>query len=74
MIFPSSRWNDATVRLPRAGDAIVRVRWSPYWAAAGACVEKAGEWTRVIAARPGSFRLRQSFSLGRVFDHGRRCG
>jgi hypothetical protein len=65
--------NDAVVRLSAPGAAIARVRWSPYWSAPGACVEKAGEWTRVIASRPGSFRLRQSFSLGRVFDHGRRC-
>jgi hypothetical protein len=65
--------NDAVVRLGTPGSAIVRVRWSPYWSASGACVEKAGEWTRVSAPRPGPFRLHQSFSLGRVFDHGRRC-
>jgi hypothetical protein len=65
--------NDATVRFTRPGATVARVRWSPYWAAPGACVEKAGEWTRVIAPRPGSFRLRQSFALGRVFDRGRRC-
>jgi hypothetical protein len=65
--------NDALVRFAAPGSTVVRVRWSRYWAATGACVEKAGEWTRVIASRPGSFRLRQSFSLGRVFDHGRRC-
>jgi hypothetical protein len=66
--------NDAVVRLGAPGAAIARVRWSPYWSAPGACVEKAGEWTRVIASRPGSFRLRQSFSIARAFDHGRRCG
>jgi hypothetical protein len=65
--------DDAAVRFRAPGSAVARVRWSPYWSAAGACVEKAGEWTRVIAPRPGSFRLRQSFSLGRVLDQGRRC-
>jgi hypothetical protein len=65
--------NDAVVRLRAPGAAVARVRWSPYWSAPGACVEKAGEWTRVVASRPGSFRLHQSFSLARVFDHGRRC-
>ena len=35
--------NDATLRFTRAGTALVRLRWSPYWRAAGACVEKAGE-------------------------------
>jgi hypothetical protein len=66
--------NDAVVRVGAAGSAVARVRWSPYWIAAGACVEKTGEWTRVVAPRPGAYRLRQSFSLGRVAEHGRRCG
>ena len=66
--------SDAVVRVGAAGSALARVRWSPYWAATGACVEKAGEWTRVVAPRPGSYRLYQSFSPGRVLDHGRRCG
>jgi hypothetical protein len=66
--------SDADVRVGAAGSALARVRWSPYWSADGACVEKAGDWTRVVAERPGSYRLRQSFSLGRVLDHGRRCG
>ncbi|MEA2430391.1 MAG: hypothetical protein QOI19_864 [Thermoleophilaceae bacterium] len=65
--------NDALVRFSAPGSTVVRVRWSPYWSAAGACVQKAGEWTRVTASRPGSFRLHQSFSLGRVFDRGQRC-
>jgi hypothetical protein len=66
--------NDAVVRLASPGSLVARVRWSPYWSADGACVEKAGEWTRVSASRRGSYRLHQSFSPGRVLDHGRRCG
>jgi hypothetical protein len=66
--------SDADLRFTRAGAATVRVRWSPYWRADGACVEKAGEWTRVIARRAGDVHLEQSFSPGRVLDHGRRCG
>jgi hypothetical protein len=66
--------NDAVVRVGATGSALARVRWSPYWTAAGACVEKAGDWTRVFAPRPGTYTLRQSFSLGRVVDRGRRCG
>jgi hypothetical protein len=66
--------DDALVHLSAPGSVLARVRWSPYWAAAGACVEKAGDWTRVVASRAGSYRLHQSFSIGRVVDHGRRCG
>jgi hypothetical protein len=67
--------NDALVRLRAPGSLIVRLRWSPYWrASGGACVERAGDWTRVTAPRGGDVRLSQSFSLGRVLDDGRRCG
>lgn len=65
----------AVVRVRAPGSLVVRVRWSPFWrASGGACVSKAGEWTRVSARHAGDVRLSQSFSLGRVFDHGRRCG
>jgi hypothetical protein len=57
----------------RPGSALVRVRWTPYWVAKGACVERAGHWTRVIARRPGSLRLHVDFAPIRVFEHGRRC-
>ena len=58
----------------RPGDATVRAAWSPYWRAAGACVQRDGEWTRVIARRPGALRLRMQFAPDRVVSHGRRCG
>jgi hypothetical protein len=57
----------------RPGSALVRVRWTPYWIADGACVEDAGGWTRVSARRAGPLRLRIDFSPARVFQHGRRC-
>ena len=68
----------ATSRLPFArgtafGLAAVRVRWSPYWFAAGGCVERAGEWTTVIANRRGFMRLSTRFAPERIVDHGRRC-
>jgi hypothetical protein len=67
--------DDAVVRLRSRGSLVVRVRWSRYWRASdGACVSKAGEWTRVSGRRAGTVRLSQSFSLARVFDDGRRCG
>ena len=52
----------------------MRVRWSPYWRVPGGCVERAGDWTRVIARRPGRLHMTMSFSLERVLIRGRRCG
>ena len=57
----------------RAGSAIVRVRWSPYAAMRGGCVERAGRWTRISSARPGRRELRPRFSLDRTIARGRRC-
>jgi hypothetical protein len=57
----------------RPGEALVRVRWTPYWFAAGGCVERAGGWTRVIADEPGFMRLSTRFAPERIVDHGRRC-
>jgi hypothetical protein len=57
----------------RPGAALVRVRWTPYWFAAGGCVERAGAWTRVIARRRGFMRLSTRFAPERVVQHGRRC-
>lgn len=58
----------------RPGGALVRVYWTPYWRAPGACVERApGGWTRVTATRPGTVRVRADFSLRRVVSRGRRC-
>jgi hypothetical protein len=57
----------------RPGSALVRVRWTPYWFAAGACVERAGAWTRVIAHRRGYVRLSTRFAPERIVEHGRRC-
>jgi hypothetical protein len=37
-------------------------------------VERAGDWTRVIARRPGKLHMYTSFSLLRVVMRGRRCG
>jgi hypothetical protein len=56
-----------------AGSALVRVRWSPYWRVRGGCVERAGDWTRVSAERPGKLRMTMSFSPERVLFRGRRC-
>jgi hypothetical protein len=58
----------------RPGSAIVRVRWTPYWYAANACVEPHAGWTRVIARRRGFVRLSTRFAPERLVQRGRRCG
>jgi hypothetical protein len=58
----------------RPGEATVRMGWSPYWRLRGGCVERDGDWTRVIAPRPGELRMTMEFTPARVFSHGRRCG
>ncbi|MBV9213746.1 MAG: hypothetical protein JOZ25_08895 [Actinobacteria bacterium] len=63
-----------TLRVQRPGVATVRVEWSPYWRSPSACVERDGEWTKLLARRAGTVRMRMSFTLDRVFSHGRRCG
>jgi hypothetical protein len=57
----------------RPGEAIVKVRWTPYWFASNACVEPHGDWTRVIAEEEGFVRLSTRFAPERLFSRGRRC-
>jgi hypothetical protein len=57
----------------RPGSALVRVRWTPYWVAAGACVQRDGDWTRITARRTGIVRMRIDFSPWRLFQRGKRC-
>jgi hypothetical protein len=63
-----------SIDVRRPGEATVKVQWSPYWRAAGGCVERAGQWTRVIARRPGPLNVTIDFSPERIVSHGRRCG
>jgi hypothetical protein len=65
--------SSVNLAVTKPGGAVVRVSWSPYWRAYGGCVERSGDWTRVIARRPGTLRMAIDFSPARMFDHGRRC-
>ena len=65
--------DELLLRVIRPGEAIVKVRWTPYWLAHGGCVEPAGEWTRVVAPEDGFLRLTTRFSPERVFSRGKRC-
>jgi hypothetical protein len=62
-----------TLRAGKRGAALVRVEWTPYWAAPGACLERAGDWTRVEALRPGPVRVAPDFSIVRIGADGPRC-
>ncbi len=55
------------------GEAVVKVRWTPYWFASNACVEPYGDWTKVIADEVGFVRLSTRFAPERLFQRGRRC-
>jgi hypothetical protein len=63
-----------TLAVDRPGTAVVRVRWTPYWRAPGACVAPApGGWTAVSTDRAGTLRISARFSVERVVRRGRRC-
>src|SRR3954451_9005992 len=63
-----------SLAVERPGTALVRVRWTPYWRAPGACVASApGGWTRITTRRTGTLRVSARFSLERVVRRGARC-
>ncbi|HEX3909688.1 MAG TPA: hypothetical protein VHW67_03160 [Solirubrobacteraceae bacterium] len=65
-----------TLRAPRAGSFLVRVRFTPYWALLDGhgCIRRGREgWTEVQARAGGSLRVGIDFSPTRVFSHGPRC-
>ncbi|MDQ3935398.1 MAG: hypothetical protein M3340_12300, partial [Actinomycetota bacterium] len=65
--------DDLTLRVTTPGEATVRVSWSHYWRPSRGCVERAGEWTRVIAPESGEIRLTMDFAPSRIVSRGRRC-
>lgn len=65
-----------TLRAPRAGTYLVRIRFTPYWrvSAGRGCVSEGPEgFTDVRARAAESVHVTIGFSLARVFDHGARC-
>jgi hypothetical protein len=57
------------------GIALIRVHFSPYWelTEGSGCVEPAGQFMKLVLARPGSVRLAIGFSLERVGARSPRC-
>ena len=73
ILLEQLRPDQLLLRVRKPGDALVRVRWTPYWLAKGGCVERDGDWTRVTARKEGFLRLVIRFSPERVVERGRRC-
>jgi hypothetical protein len=65
-----------SLRFSSAGTALVRVRYTPYWAvvAGQGCVRQGAEgWTAVSGAGAGVVRIAARFSLGRALGLGGGC-
>jgi hypothetical protein len=65
--------DELLIDVKRPGEAIVKVRWTPYWFASHACVEPHGDWTKVIAKDVGFVHMSTRFSPERLVSRGRRC-
>jgi hypothetical protein len=67
--------NSLAVEARHTGTALVRVRYSPYWAVThgSGCVAPAGDFTRLVIRRPGILRVGIRFSLGRIGATSPRC-
>lgn len=61
------RGDDAelVVRMPAAGSVTVRIAYSPWLRAKGACLRQEGEWTRLTVERAGEYRLDSAYRLTR---------
>jgi len=74
IVLEQMQSDELLIDVKTPGEAIVKVRWTPYWYASnGACVEPNGDWTRVIADEEGFVRLSTRFAPERLFSRGRRC-
>jgi hypothetical protein len=67
--------NSLTLYARRPGNALVRVRFTPYWALGegAGCVSPAGDFTSVRLRRPGPAKLVIRFSVGRIGAGSPRC-
>jgi hypothetical protein len=67
--------NSVTLRALRPGTALVRVRFTPYWALGegAGCVEPAGDFTGLRLRAAGPVKLVIRFSLERIGSRSPRC-
>jgi hypothetical protein len=65
-----------TLRVPRPGFTLVRIRFTPYWRVTSGrgCVQRATDgWTLVYAPTAGTVRIDASFDPRRLLDDDVRC-
>jgi hypothetical protein len=67
--------NSVTLRAAGRGTALLRVRFTPYWAITegSGCVAPDGGFTKVTIRRPGIIRVGIRFSLDRIRASSTRC-
>jgi hypothetical protein len=67
--------NDLQLRAQHAGTALIRVRYSPYWAITQGhgCVAPAGDFTKLTVTHAGPIHLAIDFSLTRIAATSPRC-
>lgn len=53
--------SDVVVRVPERGAVTVRLVYSPWLRAEGACLERHGEFTRLSVPRPGIYRISSGY-------------
>ncbi|MEV6654219.1 hypothetical protein [Streptomyces sp. NPDC051219] len=53
---------ELVIRVPRAGTVTVRVAYSPWLRAEGACVRQDGEWTSLTVRKAGDYRLGSEYA------------
>ncbi|MFG2574107.1 hypothetical protein [Streptomyces sp. NPDC048481] len=61
---------ELTLRMPHAGTSTVRIEYSPWLRAEGACLSADGQWTRLTVARAGVYRLTSDYAGGPVDERG----
>ena len=68
--------NFMDLQAQRTGTALIRVRYSPYWAVTegSGCVAPADGFTRLVVKRPGTLHVAIRFSLDRIGATSPRCG
>ena len=63
------------VAASRPGSYLVRIHYTPYWTVTGgdACVERDGDWTRIVVREPGDVQITARFSLAGILGRDSEC-